>query len=51
MAEAGSIGQGDTGLEFLCETLEKLKRSTPQKTSQTRCLVTGLQLQGRMFSS
>lgn len=41
------MGQGDTGLVLLCETLEKLKRSAPQKTSQTGCLVTGLQLRGR----
>lgn len=55
MAEAGSVGEGETGLGevvFLCETLEKLKRKcAPQKTSQTGCLVTGLQLWGRMFSS
>lgn len=31
--------------------LGKPKKSAPQKTSQTGCLVTGLQLQGRTFSS
>lgn len=37
---------------FLCETSGKLKRKcVPQKTSQTGCLVTRLQLWRGLFSS